>query len=88
MLAGHYTQVGSEASSKDFRHESTSRTVGTHHRDRHGSAGNGRTTCHPGYAVSQTIRKRVEECFGWAKTISALRKSRFIGREKLDFPLS
>ena len=45
----------------------------------------GRTTRHPGYATSQTIRKRIEECFGWAKTIGGLRKSRFIGREKLDF---
>ncbi|RWD30149.1 MAG: hypothetical protein EOS04_00420 [Mesorhizobium sp.] len=38
-----------------------------------------------GYAVSQPIRKRIEECFGWAKTIGGLRKSRFVGREKLDF---
>ena len=29
--------------------------------------------------------KRIEECFGWAKAIGGLRKSRFIGREKLDF---
>ena len=49
------------------------------------SAIDGRTTCHPGYATSQMIRKRIEECFGWAKTIGGLRKSRFIGREKLDF---
>jgi hypothetical protein len=49
------------------------------------SAIDGRTTRHPGYATSQTIRKRIEECFGWVKTIGGLRKSRFIGREKLDF---
>ena len=48
------------------------------------SAIDGRT-CHSGYAVSQAIRKRIEECFGWAKNIGGLRKSRFIGREKLDF---
>ena len=48
------------------------------------SAIDGRTTRHPGYATSQTIRKRIEECFGWAKTIGGMRKSRFIGREKLD----
>jgi hypothetical protein len=35
--------------------------------------------------TSQIIRKRIEECFGWAKTIGGLRKSRFIGREKLNF---
>ena len=45
----------------------------------------GRTTRHPGYAISQMKRKRIEECFGWLKTVGGLRKSRFIGREKLDF---
>ena len=49
------------------------------------SAIDGRTTRYPGYETSQTIRKWIEECFGWAKTIGGLRKSRFIGREKLDF---
>ena len=45
----------------------------------------GRTTCHAGYATSHGFRKRVEECFVWAKAISGMRKSRFVGREKLDF---
>jgi IS5 family transposase len=49
------------------------------------SAIDGRTTRHDGYAVSQRFRKRIEECFGWTKTIGGLRKSRFVGREKLDF---
>jgi hypothetical protein len=49
------------------------------------SAIDGRTTRHPGYKVSQTIRKRIEECFGWAKTVGGMRKSRFVGREKLEF---
>ncbi len=44
-----------------------------------------RTTRHEGYRVSQTKRKRVEECFGWLKTIGGLRKNPFVGREKLDF---
>jgi transposase len=52
---------------------------------RRSSAVDGRTTRHPGYPMSQTFRKRIEECFGWAKTVGGLRKSRFIGREKLDF---
>lgn len=39
-----------------------------------GSAIDGRTTRHPGYAVSQRYRKRVEEVFGWLKTIGQLRK--------------
>ena len=44
-----------------------------------------RTTHHEGYRISQTRRKRIEECFGWLKTIGGLRKSPFVGREKLDF---
>ncbi len=39
----------------------------------------GRTTRHAGYAVSQRARKRVEEIFGWMKTIGGLRKSRYRG---------
>jgi len=34
-----------------------------------------RTTRHPGYAASQRIRKRIEETFGWTKTIAGLRKT-------------
>lgn len=49
------------------------------------SAIDGRTTRHRGYRTSQVLRKRIEECFGWAKTVGGLRKSRFVGREKLDF---
>ncbi len=36
---------------------------------RGGSAIDGRTTRHPGYAISQRVRKRVEEIFGWRKTV-------------------
>ncbi len=49
------------------------------------SAIDGRTTRHQGYAISQRIRKRIEEAFGWIKTIAGLRKSRFIGRAKTDW---
>lgn len=38
-----------------------------------------RTTQRPGYRISQRIRKRVEEIFGWAKTVGGLRRSRFRG---------
>jgi transposase len=38
-----------------------------------------RTTRQNGYAVSQRKRKRVEEIFGWMKTIGGLRRSRFLG---------
>ena len=49
------------------------------------SAIDGRTTRHRGYSQSQRIRKRIEEAFGWIKTIAGLRKSRFIGRAKMDW---
>src|SRR5215207_1215976 len=39
----------------------------------------GRTTRHPGYAISQLIRKRIEEPFGWVKTVAVLRKTRHRG---------
>ena len=47
------------------------------------SAIDGRTTRHPGYAASQRIRKRIEEGFGWMKTIAGLRKPKYRGRERV-----
>ena len=46
------------------------------------SAIDGRTTRHAGYTVSQRIRKRVEEPFGWIKTVGAGRKVRYIGNDR------
>jgi hypothetical protein len=43
------------------------------------------TASHPGYAISQRIRKRVEEAFGWAKTVAGLRKMRHRGLLKVDW---
>ena len=43
------------------------------------SAIDGRTTRHAGYKVSQEKRKRVEEIFGWMKTVAMLRKTRHKG---------
>lgn len=43
------------------------------------SAIDGRTTRHPGYAVSQVRRKRVEEIFGWVKAAAGKAKTRFRG---------
>ena len=40
---------------------------------------------HAGYATSQRIRKRIEEAFGWIKTIAGLRKTRFIGHARTDW---
>jgi len=50
-----------------------------------GSAIDGRTTRHLGYAISQRKRKRIEECFGWLKTIALMRKVRHRGVCKVDW---
>jgi transposase len=46
-----------------------------------GSALDGRTLRHPGYVISQQKRKRVEEIFGWIKTIANFRRTRYRGLE-------
>ena len=46
------------------------------------SAIDGRTTRHTGHAVSMRIRKRIEEPFGWIKTIGGGRKLRYVGRQR------
>ena len=55
---------------------------------RGGSAIDGRTTRHSGYAFSQKKRKRIEECFGWLKTIALLRKVRHRGVSKVHWIFS
>lgn len=52
------------------------------------SAIDGRTTKHPNYAVSQKIRKRIEEGFGWMKTIGRIRKTMYRGIEKIGWQLA
>jgi transposase len=52
---------------------------------RGGSAIDGRTTEHASYGISQRKRKRIEECFGWLKTIALLRKVRHRGTLKVDW---
>ena len=49
------------------------------------SAIDNRTTRHPGYAISQRIRKRVEEVFGWLKTIGLMRKTRHKGVDRVGW---
>ena len=49
------------------------------------SAIDGRTTSHPGYEISQRKRKRVEEPFGWGKTIGGMARPMLRGVRKLDF---
>ena len=42
-----------------------------------------RTTRHSGYQLSQCARKRIEEGFGWMKTIGGIRRMKYRGREKV-----
>jgi transposase len=49
------------------------------------SAIDGRTTRHPGYATSQRRRKRIEESFGWIKTVGGLRKTRHRGTARVGW---
>ena len=44
-----------------------------------------RTTRHSGYAASQRIRKRIEEAFGWIKTVAGLRQTKLRGLPKVDW---
>jgi transposase len=44
-----------------------------------------RTTRHPGYEISQKKRKRVEEIFGWLKTVGGFRKLRHRGVEQVEW---
>ena len=52
--------------------------------ERRGSAIDDRTTRHPGYAISQRIRKRVEEIFGWTKTVANFRRTRYKGKRRTE----
>ena len=68
---------------RDFVKECRNLRVTPHVAQNHarpgGSAIEARTTRHAGYGVSQRKRKRIEECFGWLKTIALMRKVRHRG---------
>ena len=71
---------------EDFVNELRSIRVTPHvaqNRSRRRSAIDGRTTRHAGYGVSQRIRKRIEEAFGWIKTVAGQGKTRFCGVERV-----
>jgi hypothetical protein len=55
------------------------------HMTNRASAIDGRTTRHPGYTVSQQKRKRVEEIFGWLKTVGLLRKVTLRGVRRIGW---
>ena len=43
-----------------------------------------RTTSHLGYELSQRVRKRAEQIFGWLKVIGGMRRTRYKGRERIQ----
>lgn len=69
----------------ECRHLQVTPHVAQNDQRRGGSAIDERTTRHAGYALSQRKRKRIEECFGWMKTIAMLRKVRHRGTLKVGW---
>lgn len=55
------------------------------HPRRHKSSVTGRTSRHEGYQVSQRKRKKIEEIFGWLKTIGLMRRPMFRGKERMEW---
>jgi transposase len=69
----------------ECRHMQVTPHVAQNDGRRGGSALDQRTTRYAGYGISQKKRKRIEECFGWLKTIALLRKVRHRGLYKVDW---
>jgi transposase len=73
---------------EDFVNELRAMNVTPHvaqNTSRRRSAIDGRTTRHGGYGASQRIRKRIEEAFGWIKTVGGQEKTRFRGVARVGF---
>jgi len=70
---------------KECRHMKVTPHVAQNDNRPGGSAIDERTTRHEGYRSSQRKRKRIEECFGWLKTVALLRKVRHRGLPKVDW---
>ena len=70
---------------QEMRHMNVTPHVAQNTGRRGGSAIDGRTTRHAGYRISQQKRKRIEEVFGWLKTVGALGKTRHRGLFKVGW---
>jgi len=87
---GHRVTVGADKAydTQDFVEDLRDLKVTPHvaqNTKNRSSAIDGRTTRHAGYAVSQRKRKRVEEIFGWLKTIGLMRKTRHRGLARVGW---
>ena len=70
---------------RDFVKKCRANNVIPHVAQKKSSAIDGRTTRHEGYAVSLRKRKRIEEIFGWLKTVGCLRKTRYRGVRRVQW---
>jgi transposase len=73
---------------EDFVNELRSMNATAHvaqNANRRSSAIDGRTARHAGYAMSQRIRKRIEEAFGWIKTVAGQERTKFRGRARVGW---
>jgi transposase len=70
---------------KSFVKECHKLKVTPHVAQKENSAIDGRTTRHEGYSESQRKRKRIEEVFGWIKTVACLRKLSYRGIRKVEW---
>jgi transposase len=83
----HHVTVGGDKAydTKEFVQEMRDHRVTPHVALKATTIIDARTTRHSGYAISQQKRKRVEEIFGWLKTIGGLRKTRHRGVERVGW---
>jgi transposase len=83
----HRVTVGGDKAydTKEFVQEMRDRRVTPHVALKATTIIDARTTRHSGYAISQQKRKRVEEIFGWLKTVGGLRKTRHRGVERVGW---
>jgi transposase len=87
-IAGtHRVSVGGDRGydQREFVKELRRMKITPHVAQKQHSAVDGRTTQHAGYQISQRVRKRVEEVFGWMKTIGLLRKLRHRGLDRVGW---
>jgi transposase len=83
----HHVTLGGDKNydTKEFVQEMRDHQVTPHVACKPTTIIDARTTRHPGYAISQQKRKRVEEIFGWLKTVGGLRKTRHRGLERVGW---
>ena len=84
MTVGCDKNYDTQAFVQDLRALQVTPHVAQHTTNR-ASAIDGRTTRHPGYTVNQQKRKRVEEIFGWLKTVGLVRKVKLRGVRRVGW---